>query len=248
MIKSLVPEVSKLVGVSSALLLNQLTLLLKTWGKSKIYRTNKQLFEDMEGILSESTIKRSKAKLVDAGLIEVTFDRGIKRQSFFSLTDKAKNLLDGFINPKKKESFVKTTGKKETNMEKSFKEGFNNPNAVKNPKKKDVAVEQKTVEESNKTTATVDLKFGNEIPEHNPNLNFNTPRKSLKETLKTEQQKNVKKETSLNESTLSFKEKLLSKVLPIVGKKDQTDYSMEVFNSKFEEEDELAEMRGFYGV
>lgn len=87
------PVVAKEVGNSPALLLNQLKMLFNSWGREKIYRTNEQLHEDMEGILSISTIKRAKQKLVEFGFIEISFDRGLKRQTFFKLTEKTKTLL-----------------------------------------------------------------------------------------------------------------------------------------------------------
>lgn len=97
MLKSITPEVAKVVGKSASLLLNQMAYLFKSWGRDKIYRTNKQLVDDLEGLLSESTIKRSKNKLIDAGLISVSFDRGVNRQTFYSLTNKAKAMLSHLV-------------------------------------------------------------------------------------------------------------------------------------------------------
>ena len=97
MLKSLTPEVAKIVGKSASILLNQIIYLSKSLGKEKIYRTNRQLISDLEGLFSESTIKRAKKKLVDSGLIQLSFERGINRQSFYSLTEKAKGLSSHIV-------------------------------------------------------------------------------------------------------------------------------------------------------
>lgn len=161
MIKSLLPEVAKVVGKSSALLLNQIALLFKSFSNgNKVYRTNKDLYSDLEGLLSESTIKRCKQKLVASGYLTISFDKGLNRQTYFSLTNKSIDLLKDFIpdiekyisdekqnknavldkSPKDITKVETTKSKKlkvnehanasSPQMVKSFDDGFDNPNAV----------------------------------------------------------------------------------------------------------------------
>lgn len=91
MIKSLIPALSKEVGRSTALVFQQ----LMQWFKSNdvVYRTNQEIAEDLEGILSVTTVQRAKQKLIDAGYLSVSFDKGYKRTTHYRLTEKAKGLI-----------------------------------------------------------------------------------------------------------------------------------------------------------
>lgn len=93
MYKGFLPEVSKEVGTSAAILLNQLVQWFKSSTKEKIYRTNAGLAEDLGDILSVATIQRCKERLISAGYITVSYDKGIKRDTHYQLTEKAKLLF-----------------------------------------------------------------------------------------------------------------------------------------------------------
>lgn len=94
MIKSLIPTLSKEVGRSTALVFQQ----LYQWFKSNevVYRTNQEISDDLEGILSVTTVQRAKQKLIDAGYLTISFDKGLKRTTHYRLTQKARDMLDAF--------------------------------------------------------------------------------------------------------------------------------------------------------
>lgn len=137
--KSYKPEVANIVGIQAALLLNHIKYWMDSKGKEKIYRTNTELSSDFEGSLSESQVQRAKKRLVDFGFIIVTHDKGHTRTTHFTLTEKAKTLLNVVV---KKVKDVKETVSKKVNqvkekitgskssMDKSFDEGFQNKNAI----------------------------------------------------------------------------------------------------------------------
>ena len=89
MFKGIYSEVAKEVGKSSAILLNQLL----QWKTVKVFRTNAEMFEDLDGVLSVATIQRCKQKLIDFGYVIVSFDKGLNRVTHYTLTEKALSLL-----------------------------------------------------------------------------------------------------------------------------------------------------------
>lgn len=89
MFKGIYSEVAKEVGKSSAILLNQLL----QWKTVKVFRTNAEMFEDLDGVLSIATIQRCKQKLIDFGYVIVSFDKGLNRVTHYTLTEKALCLL-----------------------------------------------------------------------------------------------------------------------------------------------------------
>lgn len=161
MFKGLTTEVAQEVGKSGAILFNQLLQWFKGQNVDKVYRTNSELAEDLCGILSPATIQRAKVALVNAGYVEVSFDKGLNRTTHYRLTEKAKTLLGEakkvVSNVVKKVSSTFTGNKAESKtsqnkvptqpkkpvaappqytsqaMKESFKEGFNNSSAVPCP-------------------------------------------------------------------------------------------------------------------
>ena len=152
MFKGLTTEVAQEVGKSGAILFNQLLQWFKGQNVDKVYRTNSELAEDLCGILSPATIQRAKVALVNAGYVEVSFDKGLNRTTHYRLTEKAKSLLGeakkAVSNVVKKVSSTFTGNKAQTQpkkpvaappqqtsqaMKESFKEGFNNSSAVPCP-------------------------------------------------------------------------------------------------------------------
>ena len=163
MFKGLTTEVAQEVGKSGAILFNQLLQWFKGQNVDKVYRTNSELAEDLCGILSPATIQRAKVALVNAGYVEVSFDKGLNRTTHYRLTEKAKSLLGeakkavsnvvkkvsstftgtgSKAEPKASQNQAPTQPKKpvaaprqQTSqaMEESFKEGFNNSGAVPCP-------------------------------------------------------------------------------------------------------------------
>ena len=93
--KSMNTDVVKEVGKSGALLLTQLYQWVKTKNVNKVFRTNLELVEDLCGLLSSATIQRAKRKLIEYGFIELSFDKGIKRTTHYTLTEKALAFLTG---------------------------------------------------------------------------------------------------------------------------------------------------------
>lgn len=91
MIKSLIPALSKEVGRSTALVFQQLMQWFKT--NDVVYRTNQEIADDLEGILSVTTVQRAKQKLIDSGYLTVSFDKGLNRTTHYRLTEKAKGLI-----------------------------------------------------------------------------------------------------------------------------------------------------------
>lgn len=95
MLKLLNTSVAKLVGATSAVVFQHICYWMQTQSKEVIYRTNKQLSEDLDGIYSPQQIQRAKKKLIEEGLIVVTADKrdAWNRTSHYSLTDKGRSLL-----------------------------------------------------------------------------------------------------------------------------------------------------------
>ena len=158
MFKGLTTEVAQEVGKSGAILFNQLLQWFKGQNVDKVYRTNSELAEDLCGILSPA-----KVALVNAGYVEVSFDKGLNRTTHYRLTEKSKSLLGeakkavsnvvkkvsstftgtgSKAEPKASQNQAPTQPKKpvaaptqQTSqaMKESFKEGFNNSSAVPCP-------------------------------------------------------------------------------------------------------------------
>ena len=95
MLKLLNTSVAKLVGATSAVVFQHICYWMQTQQREIIYRTNKQLSEDLDGIYSPQQIQRAKKKLIEEGLIVVTADKrdAWNRTSHYSLTEKGKELL-----------------------------------------------------------------------------------------------------------------------------------------------------------
>lgn len=214
MIKSLSPEIAKTVGNSASMLLNQMVYLFKSWGREKIYRTSKQFYSDMEGLISESTIKRCKKKLIDAGLIIVTFDRGLKRQSFYQLTNKAKGMLSHII-PEwsifKDKSNVDTNTSKDGNFGvASLTEAFDDKDGVVSEVKKSSTVDKGDIVE---VFTKEELKHMDEKEVKNKNniwqKNWKKPDSSpYMPNGNTTQMKNSFKEGFTNKNSTAMPEKL----------------------------------------
>lgn len=92
-IKAYVPEIALEVGIQASLLLQHIKYWVEKYNLEKFYRTNQQISEDFKGTLSESQIQRAKKKLVDNGLVVISYGKGHDRTSHFTLTEKAKGLL-----------------------------------------------------------------------------------------------------------------------------------------------------------
>ncbi|QVG64167.1 hypothetical protein Herod_00103 [Acinetobacter phage Herod] len=147
MFKGFLTDVAKEAGVGPAILLNQLHQWVKSTGNQKIYRSNAQLHEDLDGVLSVAAIQRHKVKLIECGYIIVSHDKGTIRTTTYQLTEKALKSLGAFFDkakdkvkqafqPKKpkenkqpqqqvpaqpKEEPVKQSTDKPTSMEEEFK-------------------------------------------------------------------------------------------------------------------------------
>ena len=93
-IKGLSPEVAKEVGKSAAIMLQQLIQWFKSKTVVKVYRTNEEMFSDLNGVLSVATIQRCKQRLLEKGYVKITFDKGLNRTTHYELTEKGVALLE----------------------------------------------------------------------------------------------------------------------------------------------------------
>lgn len=175
MVKGLLPEVAKEVGKSAALFLQQLFQWFKSKPVDRVYRTNEELFEDLNGVLSPATIQRCKKRLVENGYIIVSFDKGLNRVTHYKITEKGQALLDEVkarkveVKPtekqapkyERKQSTAKTKSNNalESNpaMQESFKEGFGNKAAVPMPENIRSLFAKKKAEQALEVKVAVDV-------------------------------------------------------------------------------------------
>lgn len=120
-VKAYNPEIAKIVGIQASLLLQHIKYWIESYEFEKLIRTNQQISDDFKGTLSTSQIQRAKKKLVDAGLIIISHEKGYTRTTHFTLTEKAKSLF-GAVVEKVKKVVKKVKPTKPTSMEASFKE------------------------------------------------------------------------------------------------------------------------------
>lgn len=179
MVKGLLPEVAKEVGKSAALFLQQLFQWFKSKPVDRVYRTNEELFEDLNGVLSPATIQRCKQRLVENGYIIVSFNKGLNRVTHYKLTEKGQALLDEAkvrkveVKPTEKQAEKQApkyerkqpTAKPKSNnvlesnpaMQESFKEGFGNKAAVPMPENIRSLFAKKKAEQAPEVKAAVDV-------------------------------------------------------------------------------------------
>ena len=95
MLKILNPKLAKVVGEKASIVFQHLCYWMQTQKVSTIYRTNKELVSDLEDMFSEQQIQRSKKKLIDAGMITVSFDKKNvwNRTTHYTLTEKGKEYV-----------------------------------------------------------------------------------------------------------------------------------------------------------
>ena len=95
MLKILNPKLAKVVGEKASIVFQHLCYWMQTQKVSTVYRTNKELVSDLEEMFSEQQIQRSKKKLIDAGMITVSFDKKNvwDRTTHYTLTEKGKEYV-----------------------------------------------------------------------------------------------------------------------------------------------------------
>ena len=93
MIKVLIPSIAKEVGTTAALLLQHINYWMHTQNKEKIFRTNGQIVEDLNGMFTIFQIQYAKKKLVEKGYISISYDKGCNRVSHYKITEKGVSLL-----------------------------------------------------------------------------------------------------------------------------------------------------------
>ena len=79
-VKLLNPLLAKIVGSSASVLFQHISYWSKTQNTNVVFRTNDELVEDLQGMYSASQIQYAKKKLIDNGLIEVSFNKGKKSE------------------------------------------------------------------------------------------------------------------------------------------------------------------------
>lgn len=154
--KALNPQLAITVGEKAAIVFQHICYWMQTQSVETVYRTNKDLASDLEGMFSEQQIQRAKKKLIDNGMIEVSFNKKNvwNRTTHYTLTEKGKQYLltvatelkektpkisntSTSSQPSKKIQAQKnapTQHSAETQANKdSFKEGFTNKNAIGMP-------------------------------------------------------------------------------------------------------------------
>ena len=95
MFKGLNAKLAVIVGEKASIMFQHIYYWMKTQEKDIIYRTNKELVGDLEGMFSEQQIQRAKKKLVDEGFITISFDKKNcwVRTTHYSLTEKGKKYV-----------------------------------------------------------------------------------------------------------------------------------------------------------
>ena len=95
MLKALNPKLALIVGEKASIVFQHICYWMKTQKVETVYRTNKELVSDLEDMFSEQQIQRSKKKLIDAGMITVSFDKKNvwNRTTHYTLTEKGKEYV-----------------------------------------------------------------------------------------------------------------------------------------------------------
>ena len=95
-VKLLNPLLTKIVGSVASVLFQHISYWSKTQKTNVVFRTNEELVEDLQGMYTASQIQYAKKKLIDNGMIEVSFNKGKKswdRTTHYSITEKGKQYL-----------------------------------------------------------------------------------------------------------------------------------------------------------
>lgn len=95
-IKLINPLLAKIVGSVASVLFQHISYWSKTQKTNVVFRTNDELVSDLQGMYSASQIQYAKKKLIDNGMIEVSFNKGKKswdRTTHYSITEKGKQYL-----------------------------------------------------------------------------------------------------------------------------------------------------------
>lgn len=172
LIKGLSPEVAKEVGKSAAIMLQQLIQWFKSKPVEKVYRTNDEMFEDLNGVLSIATIQRCKQRLIDNGYVVVTFDKGLNRTTHYKLTEKGKALLDA----SKQRQEARTTQKEQatTSVPQQTKTAYKAPYNANKQHSKPVSESNNALEHNSAMKASFEEGFTNTkaipMPENVRNL------------------------------------------------------------------------------
>lgn len=95
MLKALNPKLALIVGEKASIVFQHICYWMQTQKVETVYRTNKELSSDLEGMFSEQQIQRAKKKLIDNGIITVSFDKKNvwNRTTHYTLTEKGKAFI-----------------------------------------------------------------------------------------------------------------------------------------------------------
>ena len=120
MLKILNPKLAKVVGEKASIVFQHLCYWMQTQKVSTVYRTNKELVSDLEDMFSEQQIQRSKKKLIDAGMITVSFDKKNvwDRTTHYTLTEKGKEYVLSLSLENKKSNNTNNTPKTSSEVRK----------------------------------------------------------------------------------------------------------------------------------
>ena len=146
MLKILNPKLAKVVGEKASIVFQHLCYWMQTQKVSTVYRTNKELVSDLEEMFSEQQIQRSKKKLIDAGMITISFDKKKvwNRTTHYTLTEKGKEYVLSLCLENKNSDNTNNTSK--TSQE--FRKGVSKENTYKRTTNATKAPKQ-TVREQN---------------------------------------------------------------------------------------------------
>ena len=95
-IKLINPLLTKIVGSVASVLFQHISYWSKTQKTNTVFRTNDELVSDLQGMYTASQIQYAKKKLIDNGMIEVSFNKGKKswdRTTHYSITENGKQYL-----------------------------------------------------------------------------------------------------------------------------------------------------------
>jgi len=155
-LKTINPKVAKEVGVMTAMVFQHICYWMQTQSTDVIFRTNKDLANDLESI-SPSQVQRAKKKLIDSGYIKVSNESKYTwvRTTYYRLTEKGQSLR---IVAKQS----KNTSQNQFKPTSTKQEGMSNVEINKTPSsevKAPESLKNDVVMDNSKTTCIEDMKI-----------------------------------------------------------------------------------------
>lgn len=159
-LKTINPHVAKEVGVMAAMVFQHICYWMQTQSTDVIFRTNKDLANDLESI-SPSQVQRAKKKLIDNGYIKVSNESKYTwvRTTYYRLTEKGQSLRIIAKQSKNtsqnqfKATYTKQEGVSNVEINKTPSSEVKAPESLKNDVVIDLSID------NSKTTCIEDMKI-----------------------------------------------------------------------------------------